>query len=167
MTGDELRALQAPLKAQYKENPATAQVTIRIVGQLDPANVACDVQSPRGSIHAGLHRAAGGDGSDACAGDMLLESLAGCAGVTLRAVATAMNIPLRSGTVTVEGDMDFRGTLGVNREIPVGFTAIRVKFQVDTDAPPEQVDKLIQLAERYCVVFQTLKSPPPITVSRR
>jgi uncharacterized OsmC-like protein len=165
MTGDELRALQAPLKAKYKDDPASAKLTIRIEGRLGEG-INCRVQSPRGEIVAGLHPAGGGDGSEACSGDMLLEALVGCAGVTLRAVATAMNIPLRSGTITAEGDLDFRGTLGVSKESPIGFSDIRMTFHLDTDAPAEQVEKLIQLTERYCVIYQTLKNPPQVT-SRR
>jgi uncharacterized OsmC-like protein len=165
MTGDELRALQAPLKAKYKDDPGSAKLTIRIEGRLGEG-INCRVRSPRGEIVAGLHPAAGGDGSEACSGDMLLEALVGCAGVTLRAVATAMNIPLRSGTITAEGDLDFRGTLGVSKESPIGFSDVRMTFHLDTDAPAEQVEKLIQLTERYCVIYQTLKNPPKVTSQR-
>jgi len=166
MTADELRALQAPIKAKYKEDASSAQLTIRVGATLDIPRLACRVDSPRGPIDAGLHPAAGGDGSLACSGDMLLEALVGCAGVTLAAVSTAMNIPIRSARITAEGDLDFRGTLGVSRETPVGFTAIRVQFEIDSEAPADQIDKLIQLTERYCVVFQTLKTPPQVSALR-
>jgi uncharacterized OsmC-like protein len=165
MNADELRALQAPLKQRYREEPAAALVTLEATGTLEGAGVDCRVGTHVGPVSAGLHPAAGGDGSAACSGTMLLEALAGCAGVTLRAVATAMNIPLRGGRVHAEGDLDFRGTLGVSKEVPIGITAVRLRFELDTDAPAEQLDKLISLTERYCVVFQTLKSPPSVATS--
>jgi uncharacterized OsmC-like protein len=165
MTADELRALQAPHKAKYKENPAAARYAISIFGTVEGDDVHCRVHSPRGPIDAGLHPATGGDGSLACSADMLLEALVGCAGVTMKAVATALAIGLKKATITATADLDFRGTLGVAKEAPVGLTAIRLAFDVDADAPREQIDKLIQLTERYCVIYQTLKNPPAISVS--
>lgn len=165
MTADELRALQAPVKACYKEDPEAALLTLKARGTLQGENLVCSVESDQGPIPAGLHPATGGDGKSACSGDMLLQSLVACAGVTLQAVATAMAIPLRGGTVSAEGDLDFRGTLGVNKEIPIGFKSIRLKFDLDTDATPEQRATLLKLTERYCVIFQTLKSPPVMTAS--
>jgi uncharacterized OsmC-like protein len=163
MKADELRALQAPVKAKYRDNPASA------LGTLTGDGVSCTVTTFTGPVEAGLHPATGGDGRSACSGDMLLEALVGCAGVTLRAVATAMDIPLRGGTVTAEGDLDFRGTLGVDKETPAGFKAIRLRFDLDTDATPEQLDKLVKLTERYCVVYQTFARPPALSsqVARR
>jgi uncharacterized OsmC-like protein len=170
MTADELRALQAPIKARFRDDPATARLTMNATGildpatgTLDPAGVLCHVETPAGPVAAGLHPMAGGDGKAACAGDMLLQALAACAGVTLTAVATAMSIPLRGGRVTAEGDMDFRGTLGVSKDVPVGFTAVRLHFDLDTDATDEQVATLLKLTERYCVVFQSLVKPPTLT----
>lgn len=163
MDSDRLKAQQAPLKARFKDNPAAAKVTMRVSGTLDREHVACRIESRGHSIAAGLHLLAGGDGSWACSGDMLLESLAACAGVTLTAVATAMNIPLRGGRVIAEGDMDFRGTLGLSKETPIGFQNIRLRFELDTDATAEQQATLLKLTERYCVIFQTLKQPPQIT----
>lgn len=165
MTADELRARQTPLKNQYRDNPGSAQLTLRIEGTAEPASFAFRVDSPRGPIRAGLHPATGGDGTLACSGDMLLEALVGCAGVTLQAVATALNIPLRRAVIRAEGDLDFRGTLGVAKDAPVGFTAVRLTYDLDTDAPREQIDKLIQLTERYCVIYQTLVKPPTVTHS--
>jgi uncharacterized OsmC-like protein len=159
MTGDELRALQAPLKAKYKENPEAARYKMSISGTALGPDIRCRVQSPRGPIDAGLHPATGGDGSLACSADMLLESLVACAGVTLRAVSTALGIPLKKADVTATADLDFRGTLGVAKDAPVGLTDIRLAFDIDADAPREQIDKLIQLTERYCVIYQTLKRP--------
>lgn len=164
MNADELRAIQAPLKARYKDDPATAQVTLRATGHLRTEAQACRVEGLN-HADAGLHPMAGGDGSFACAGDRLLQALVGCAGVTLATVATALGIPVRSGTLTVEGDLDFRGTLGVSRDVPVGFTAIRMHARLDADATAEQLEKLLQLTERYCVVFQTLKTPPQLSSS--
>src|SRR5262245_52024494 len=155
MTADALKALQAPLKARYKEHPNSAFQTLSATGTLRGGEVACRVKTFAGTANAGLHPATGGDGSFACSGDMLLEALVGCAGVTLMAVATAMGIAIRSGTARAEGDMDFRGTLGVSKEVDVGFQAIRLHFELDTDATPEQLQTLLKLTERYCVVYQT------------
>lgn len=161
MKAEELRALQAPAKARYKDDPSAAHATLKAQGTLSPAGITCKVSTHNQVVvEAGLHPLTGGDGSAACSGDMLLEALVGCAGVTLLAVATALNIPVRGGTVTAEGDLDFRGTLGVAKDADVGFTAIRLRFDLDTDATPEQLDKLVQLTERYCVVYQTLRKPP-------
>lgn len=160
MTADELRALQTPLKEQYRSDPGSAVQQCHAEGRLDVPQVACHIRSSAAERPAGLHPAAGGDGTLACSGDMLLESLVACAGVTLCAVATAMQIELRGGTVIATGEMDFRGTLGIDRETPVGLTDIRLRFRLDTDAPDEQLDKLIQLTERYCVIYQTLVQPP-------
>ena len=165
MTADELRALQAPVKAGYKDDPAAALLTLTARGTLTGENLVCQVETGCGAIGAGLHPAAGGDGLSACSGDMLLEALVACAGVTLQAVATAMSIPLRGGTVWAEGDLDFRGTLGVSRDVPIGFKAIRLSFRLDTDAGPEQLATLVKLTERYCVIYQTLKTPPAITAA--
>jgi uncharacterized OsmC-like protein len=166
MLADELRALQAPLKEKYKAQPDQALVTLRASGRLDGSAVSCRVETGRALVEAGLHPATGGTGMQACSGDMLLEALAACAGVTLLAVATALDIPIRGGTVQAEGDLDFRGTLGVSKEVPVGFQAIRLKLDLDTAASQEQLDTLLKLTERYCVVLQTLRSPPVIIVSR-
>jgi uncharacterized OsmC-like protein len=166
MKADELRALQAPLKATYRENPAAAQVTLFARTKLGEG-VSCRVETGHGKVEAGLHPATGGDGSLACSGDMLLEALAACAGVTLKAVATALGIALRGGAVVAEGDLDFRGTLGVSKEAPVGFAEIRLRFELDTDASPEQLAQLLKLTERYCVVYQTLSKPPSVAVSHR
>jgi len=165
MNADELRALQAPLKDRYRTEPAAAVITLRAEGNLDDG-IACSVDTGRALVAAGLHPATGGDGSLACSGDMLLQALVACAGVTLRAVATAIGIDLRESTVTAEGDLDFRGTLGVAREVPVGFQRIRLTFALTTDASDEQVATLMRLTERYCVVYQTLRTSPEITVSR-
>jgi uncharacterized OsmC-like protein len=158
MQANELRALQAPLKEQYKDNPAKALVTLRASGSLHAAGLSCRVETGRALIEAGLHPATGGTGLQACSGDMLLEALAACAGVTLRAVATALEIPIQGGSVEVEGDLDFRGTLGVSKEVPVGFQAIRLSLKLDTDAAQDQLDTLLKLTERYCVVLQTIRS---------
>ena len=165
MTGDELRALQKPIKERYQADPATALVTMRATGEVQVNQLTCQLPTPTGQVAAGLHPAAGGSGEAACSGDMLLQSLVACAGVTLSAVATAMSITIRRATITAEGDADFRGTLGVSREVPIGLTAVRVTFDIDSDAPAEQLQKLIQLTERYCVIFQTLKSAPTLTTS--
>jgi uncharacterized OsmC-like protein len=165
MKPDELRALQAPLKARYKEQPATALATLKAHGTLDCERVTCKVQTGLGTAEAGLHPATGGDGQSLCSGDMLLEALAGCTGVTLCAVATALNLPLRGGTVTAEGDLDFRGTLGVGKEAPVGFKEIRLRFDLDTTATPEQLANLLRLTERYCVVYQTLRVPAKMSTT--
>ena len=165
MNADELRALQAPFKTRYREDPAAAQVTLRARGTLNATNINCQIETGKGRVEAGLHPGTGGDGAAACSAEMLLEALASCAGVTLRAVATALGIPFRGGTVTAEGDLDFRGTLGVSKEAPVGFQAIRLRFDLDSDATPEQLASLRKLTERYCVVYQTLQKPPSITLS--
>jgi uncharacterized OsmC-like protein len=160
-----LRALQAPLKARYKDAPGTALITLKASGEVDEQAIACKVETGRAIQTAGLHPATGGSGLELCSGDMLLEALVACAGVTLKAVATALEIELRSARVTAEGDLDFRGTLGVDREAPVGFSAIRLRFDVQTDAPQDKLDALLKLTERYCVVFQTLNTKPELTVS--
>jgi uncharacterized OsmC-like protein len=164
MKADQLKALQAPLKQKYRDDPASAVITLRASGQATDA-VSCKVDTGRAMVEAGLHPATGGDGSLACSGDMLLEALVACAGVTLRAVATAIGVELRDATVTVEGDLDFRGTLGVSKEANVGFRDIRLRFDLDTDATAEQRANLLRLTERYCVVLQTLRQPPPISTS--
>ena len=164
MKAEELRSVQAPLKARYRETPEAALITLRAEGRLGEG-ISCKVATGRALAEAGLHPATGGDGLLVCSGDMLLEALAACAGVTLSAVATAMGIEVREGVVKVEGDLDFRGTLGVSREVPVGFQHIRLHFDLDTDATAEQLAKLIQLTERYCVVYQTLRQSPEISVS--
>lgn len=166
MNADELRALQAPLKQQYRENPDSALITFHAEGRLSDG-VRCRLETPHGPVSSGLHPAAGGDGRDVCSGDMLLEALVGCAGVTLRAVATAMGITLRDATIRAEADADFRGTLAVNRDVPVGVQRLRLSYELETDATPEQISKLLQLTERYCVVYQTLINPPQIEVSHR
>lgn len=163
MDAAALKALQAPLKAQYRDDPAAAQVVLQASATLDAANVSCKLSTGRALVEAGLHPAAGGDGSGACSGDMLLEALVACAGVTLRAVATALEIPVRGGQIVAEGDLDFRGTLGVDKTVPVGLTAIRLHFRLDTPATPEQLATLLKLTERYCVIYQTLKTPPQLT----
>jgi uncharacterized OsmC-like protein len=165
MDGTELRALQAPLKDRYRAEPESAVVTLAASGELDSASVTCKVSTGRALVEAGLHPAAGGNGLEACSGDMLLEALVACAGVTLRAVATSMGLDVRAGTVRAEGDLDFRGTLGVARDAPVGFREIRLSFDLDGDLTAEQRAKLIELTERYCVIYQTLRTPPPVTVS--
>ena len=164
MDATALRALQAPLKDQYRQSPDAAVVTLTAKGSLDDG-IACKVETGRALAVAGLHPATGGSGAELCSGDMLLEALVACAGVTLKAVATALEIPLRAGTVSAEGDLDFRGTLGVDKEAPVGFRAIRLAFALDTDAPQEKLDQLLKLTERYCVVFQTLNHRPELAVT--
>ena len=165
MDAKELRALQTPLKDRYRAEPAAALVTLRARGSLGEAGVSCRVETGRALVEAGLHPATGGDGRAACSGDLLLEALVACAGVTLKAVATALALPLAGGTVSAEGDLDFRGTLGVAKNVPVGFQAIRLRFDLDTEATQEQLDSLPRLTERYCVVYQTLKQPASVTVS--
>ena len=160
-----LRALQAPIKDRYKSEPKAAFITLKAKGTLDDANIACKVETGRALAVAGLHPATGGSGLELCSGDMLLEALVACAGVTLKAVATAIDIPLRSGTVSAEGDLDFRGTLGVAKDAPVGFAQIRLAFEIDTDAPAEKLDQLLKLTERYCVVYQTIRNGPPVALS--
>lgn len=164
MDATALRALQAPLKNRYREAPQTAQITLHAEGRLGEG-VTCSVQTGQALIRAGLHPATGGDGLAACSGDMLLQALVACAGVTLNAVATALGIALRDATLRAEGDLDFRGTLGVAKDAAVGFRAIRLHIALDTDAEQAQVDKLLELTERYCVVFQTLSRPPALSVS--
>lgn len=164
MQAQELRDLQAPLKQQYREAPEAAMITLTAEGNLDEG-IVCSVETGKAIVQAGLHPATGGDGLAACSGDMLLQTLVACAGVTLRAVATALEIEVRGGTVSAEGDLDFRGTLGVSKEAPVGFADIRLNFDVDTDAAPDQLDTLLRLTERYCVVYQTLQQTPPVTVA--
>ncbi|MDQ2081161.1 OsmC family protein [Xanthobacteraceae bacterium Astr-EGSB] len=159
-----LRAMQAPIKDRYKLDAAAAMITLKAQGTLDDTSIACKVETGRALAVAGLHPATGGSGLELCSGDMLLEALVACAGVTLKAVATALDIPLKSGTVTAEGDLDFRGTLGVAKDAPVGFARIRLAFAVDTDAPQEKLDQLLKLTERYCVVYQTIRNGPPVTV---
>ncbi len=164
MKQDELSAIQAPLKQKYQQNPDEAFITLRAVGDLGEG-IACKVDTGRAMIEAGLHPATGGDGSQVCSGDMLLEALAACAGVTLRAVATAFGVDLQKGKVIAEGDLDFRGTLGVSKDSPVGFKEIRLKFETESDADAATLNKIISVTERYCVVLQTIKTSPPVTVS--
>ena len=164
MQSDELRALQAPLKEAYRTAPERAMVTLRADGRLDQSAVSCHVETGRAMVEAGLHPATGGTGLLACSGDLLLQALVACAGVTLRAVATALAIPVRGGEVHAEGDLDFRGTLGVAKDAPVGFQTIRLQFSLDTDATAEQLATLEKLTERYCVVLQTLRTPPAVSV---
>jgi uncharacterized OsmC-like protein len=159
-----LRALQAPIKERSKTDPQAAVITLKAKGSLDDSNIACKVETGRALALAGLHPATGGSGLELCSGDMLLEALVACAGVTLKAVATAIDVPLRSGTVSAEGDLDFRGTLGVAKEAPVGFARIRLRFELDTDAPQEKLDQLLKLTERYCVVYQTIRNGPPVEI---
>lgn len=165
MDANELRAMQAPIKDRYKSEPGAALITLKAKGTLDDSNIACKVETGRALSVAGLHPATGGSGLELCSGDMLLEALVACAGVTMKAVATALDIPLRSGTVSAEGELDFRGTLGVAKDAPVGFAQIRLRFDLDTDAPQDKLDQLLKLTERYCVVYQTIKSGPPVGVT--
>jgi uncharacterized OsmC-like protein len=165
MNSEELRAIQAPMKELYKEKPEAALITLKAEGRLGEG-VTCKVQTGKALVEAGLHPATGGDGLSACSGDMLLDALVACAGVTLGAVSTAMGIGIRGGVVRAEGDLDFRGTLGVVKDAPVGFARIRLEFDLDTDASEEQLSALIRLTERYCVVYQTLRQPPEMLVSR-
>ena len=161
MNAQELRALQAPIKERYKADPHAAVVTLKAEGRIGEG-IACRLDTGRALVEAGLHPASGGSGLQACSGDMLLEALVACAGVTLKTVATALGIELRDARLSAEGDLDFRGTLGVAKDAPVGFRDIRLHFELDTDAPPEQRKKLIELTERYCVVLQTLRASPPV-----
>src|SRR5215218_7259523 len=165
MNSTALRAMQAPLKDRYKGEPRTAMITLRAKGTLDDAHIACKVETGRALAVAGLHPATGGSGLELCSGDMLLEALVACAGVTLKAVATALDIPVKSGMVSAEGDLDFRGTLGVAKDAPVGFVQIRLRFDLDTDAPQDKLDQLLKLTERYCVVYQTIRNGPSVAVS--
>ena len=164
MDAAALRAMQAPIKERYKSAPEAALVTLKAKGTLDTANIACKVETGRALAVAGLHPATGGSGLELCSGDMLLEALVACAGVTLKAVATALDIPLKRGAVSAEGELDFRGTLGVAKDAPVGFARTRLSFDVETDAAQERLEQLLKLTERYCVVYQTIKSGPPIEV---
>jgi uncharacterized OsmC-like protein len=165
MDSAALRALQAPIKERYKADAKAGLITLKAKGTLDDTNIACKVETGRALAVAGLHPATGGSGMELCSGDMLLEALVACAGVTLKAVATALDIPLRSGIVAAEGDLDFRGTLGVAKDAPVGFAQIRLRFDLDTDAPQDKLDQLLKLTERYCVVYQTIRSGPPVAIT--
>jgi len=167
MDSAALRALQAPIKERYKADAKAGLITLKAKGALDDTNIACKVETGRALAVAGLHPATGGSGLELCSGDMLLEALVACAGVTLKAVATALDIPLRSGTVSAEGDLDFRGTLGVAKDAPVGFAQIRLRFDLNTDAAQDKLDQLLKLTERYCVVYQTIRSGPPVEISLR
>jgi uncharacterized OsmC-like protein len=166
MNAAELRAVQAPLKQSYRDDPASARIAARAVGRIDQGRIACVIDSPHGSVTAGLHPAAGGDGALACSGDMLLEAMVACAGVTLAAVATAMGVTIKGGTITAEGVWDARGTLAIDRTAPVGVTEIALRFDLDTDADAATVERLIASTERYCVILQTLRNPPEIAVIR-
>lgn len=166
MNTDELREIQAPLKEQYRQSPDTALVTLHAQGHIGDG-ISCKIETGKALVNAGLHPATGGNGTSACSGDMLLEALVACAGVTLNAVATALGIELRDAVIQAEGDLDFRGTLGVSKEVPVGFQDIRLSFQLDSDASEEQLDTLQRLTERYCVIYQTLTHTPRMTVSRK
>ena len=165
MNADALRAIQAPLKDHYRAAPEAAVITLRAEGTLGTEAISCKVETGRALVEAGLHPATGGDGSLACSGDMLLEALVACAGVTLNAVATAIGVTVRGGKVSAEGDLDFRGTLGVDKQAAVGFRDIRLSFDIDTDATPEQRQNLLRLTERYCVILQTLRQPPVVAAS--
>ena len=165
MNAEQLRAVQTPLKQRYKDEAEAASWTLKAHGSLYQSSVICRIETGVSKVEAGLHPATGGDGKDACSGDMLLESLAACAGVTLTAVATALGITVHKGDVFVEGDLDFRGTLGVSKEVPVGFSNIRLRFDIDSDATSGQLASLIKLTERYCVIYQTLSKPPMISVA--
>ncbi len=165
MDAAELRATQAPIKERYKTDPKTAMITLKAKGSIENEGIACKVETGRALAVAGLHPASGGSGLELCSGDMLLEALVACAGVTLKSVATAIEVPLKTGLVTAEGDLDFRGTLGVDKEAPVGFAEVRLRFDVDTDAPQDKLDLLLKLTERYCVVYQTIKSGPKVSVT--
>ena len=164
MDANGLRALQAPIKERYKNDPKAAYITLKASGHLDDAKIACKVETGRALAVAGLHPATGGSGLELCSGDMLLEALVACAGVTMKAVATALDIPLKSASVSAEGDLDFRGTLGVTKDAPVGFAQIRLRFDLDTDAPQDKLDQLLKLTERYCVVYQTIAKGPPVDI---
>ena len=167
MDAEALKALQAPVKARLREDPASGAITLRAEGVVDETSIACKVQTGRALAVAGLHPATGGSGAELCSGDMLLEALVACAGVTLKAVATALEFRLGHATVSAEGDLDFRGTLGVAKDAAVGFSAIRLAFDLDTDEPQERIDTLLKLTERYCVVFQTIATPPQLAVTAR
>ena len=164
MDAAELRAMQAPIKDRYKGDPDAALITLKAKGSLDDTSIACKVETGRALAVAGLHPATGGSGLELCSGDMLLEALVACAGVTIKAVSTAIGLNVKSGTVSAEGDLDFRGTLGVAKDAPVGFREIRLRFALDTDATQEQLDQLLKLTERYCVVYQTIAKGPPVDI---
>ena len=164
MDAAELRAMQAPIKERYKGDPDAALITLKAKGSLDDTSIACKVETGRALAVAGLHPATGGSGMELCSGDMLLEALVACAGVTVKAVSTAIGLNVKSGTVSAEGDLDFRGTLGVAKDAPVGFREIRLRFALDTDATQEQLDQLLKLTERYCVVYQTIAKGPPVDI---
>ena len=165
MNSNDLRAIQAPLKQRYRDEPGAALITLTAAGELDDTGVSCRVETGQAMVEAGLHPATGGTGLLACSGDLLLQALVACAGVTMRAVATALEIPVRGGRVHAEGDLDFRGTLGVSKDAPVGFQAVRLRFELDTDASEEQLATLLKLTERYCVVLQTLRVSPMVAVT--
>ncbi|WP_298112957.1 OsmC family protein [Bradyrhizobium sp.] len=165
MDAAQLRATQAPFKEKYRSDPKSALITLKAKGSIDNEAIACKVEIGRALAVAGLHPGSGGSGLELCSGDMLLEALVACAGVTLKSVATAIEVPLKSGKVSAEGDLDFRGTLGIDKEAPVGFAEIRLRFDVDTDAPQEKLDLLLKLTERYCVVYQTVKNGPKVSVT--
>lgn len=165
MDAAELRAMQAPIKERYKSDPQAAVITLKAKGSTESDGISCKVETGRALAIAGLHPATGGSGLELCSGDMLLEALVACAGVTLKSVATAIEVPLKRGDVFAEGDLDFRGTLGVDKETPVGFREIRLRFEVGTDAPQDKLDLLLKLTERYCVVYQTIKNGPKVSVS--
>ena len=165
MDSETLRQYQAPIKARYRDDPESAQFTLRAEGTLGAETLTCSVNTGRGLAEAGLHPATGGDGLSLCSGDMLLEALVACAGVTLRAVATALDIPVRGGTIAAEGVLDFRGTLAISKDVPVGFRSIDLRFRLDTDATDEQLATLLKLTERYCVIYQTIRSAPALASS--
>ena len=164
MDAQQLRAIQAPLKDEYRSRPQAASITLKASGRLGDENISCRVETGKALVEAGLHPATGGDGTLACSGDMLLEALVACAGVTLKAVSTALGITVRAGTVNAEGDLDFRGTLGVDKQAPVGFSTVRLRFDLDTDAVQDKLDQLLKLTERYCVVYQTIAKGPPVDI---
>jgi uncharacterized OsmC-like protein len=167
MDAAELRATQAPIKERYRQDPAAALITLKAQGSIAQDGIACKVETGRALAVAGLHPGSGGSGLELCSGDMLLEALVACAGVTLKSVATAIEVPLRQGLVIAEGDLDFRGTLGIDKEAPVGFAEIRLRFEVETDAPQDKLDLLLKLSERYCVVYQTIRNGPKVSVSMK
>ena len=164
MDAVELRAMQAPIKERYKQDPSAAVITLKAKGSIETEGLTCKVETGRALAVAGLHPSSGGSGLELCSGDMLLEALVACAGVTLKSVATAIEVPLKQGVVFAEGDLDFRGTLGVDKEAPVGFRQIRLRFDVDTDVPQDKLDQLLKLTERYCVVYQTIAKGPPVDI---
>ncbi|MBN8961441.1 MAG: OsmC family protein [Rhizobiales bacterium] len=164
MDATQLRAMQAPIKERYKNDPTSGLITLKATGSTDSEGIACKLETGRAIAMAGLHPATGGSGLELCSGDMLLEALVACAGVTLKSVATALEVPLKEGRVSAEGDLDFRGTLGVDKEAPVGFAEIRLRFDVDTEAPQDKLDLMLKLTERYCVVYQTIKNGPKMSV---